>query len=259
MLIEGVEQTFTGPHSSPQAAISVTSQEFRLVPQLTVAENMFLGPEPRTRGLIDRKLSQQLTREPLGALGLDIPPDRRISSLTIGDQQLVEIARALTRKLRVLIMDEPTAAVSEVEVDGLLTLVERLRDHGTAVLYVSHRLPEVSRVSDRISILRDGQLVTSLVTWQSNVDEVVTYMLDRTLEAQSGSQIAGRSRSDKQRPDALDVAGLRCKGLIAPIDLSVGPGKVIGITGLVGSGRTELMRALFGVIPSTFDRFAAYV
>ncbi len=255
LLLDGVERTFAGPHSSQQAGISVISQEFRLVPQLTVAENIFLGHEPRRGGLIDRKRSRQLTREPLRELGLDISPDRRIASLTIGDQQLVEIARALTREFRVLIMDEPTAALSEVEVERLLALVERLRARGTAVLYVSHRLPEVFRVSDRISVLRDGQRVASLVTSQSNVDEVVTHMLGRALETHSGPPAAGRVAT-QQGHEALDVAGLRCKGLIAPIDLRVAPGEIIGIAGLVGSGRTELMRALFGVIPSTFDRFA---
>ena len=254
LLVEGVEQKFAGPHASQQAGISVISQEFRLVPQLTVAENMFLGHEPKKRGLIDRKRSRQLTREPLRALGLDISPDRRIASLTIGDQQLVEIARALTREFRVLIMDEPTAALSEVEVERLLTLVERLKARGTAVLYVSHRLPEVFRVSDRISVLRDGQLVASLVTRESAIDEVVTHMLGRALETHSGP--VARRTANRQGPAALDVKGLRCKGLLAPIDLHVAPGEVIGIAGLVGSGRTELMRALFGVIASTFDRLA---
>ena len=255
LLIEGVEQRFTGPHASQQAGISVISQEFRLVPQLTVAENMFLGHEPRKGGLIDRKRSRQLTREPLRALGLDISPDRRIASLTIGDQQLVEIARALTREFRVLIMDEPTAALSEVEVERLLTLVERLKARGTAVLYVSHRLPEVFRVSDRISVLRDGQLVASLVTRDCAIDEVVTHMLGRALETQPGATVA-RGTANRKGPAALDVKGLRCKGLLAPIDLHVAPGEVIGIAGLVGSGRTELMRALFGVIASTSDRLA---
>ena len=255
LFLDGVQQTFTNPHSSQRAGISVISQEFRLVPQLTIAENMFLGHEPRRGGLIDRKRSRFLTREPLRELGLDISPDRRIDSLTIGDQQLVEIARALTRDFRVLIMDEPTAALSEVEVERLLTLVARLRDRGTAVLYVSHRLPEVFLVSNRITVLRDGQRVASLVTRQSSIDEVVTHMLGRTLEAHSAPPVASGVAAG-EAPRALDVRGLRCKGLVAPIDLHVAPGEVIGIAGLVGSGRSELMRALFGVIPSAFERLA---
>ncbi len=254
LLIDGAEVKFAGPQSSQHAGISVISQEFRLVPQLTVSENIFLGYEPRRGGLIDRKKARQLTRNPLRELGLDISPDRRVASLTIGDQQLVEIARALTREFRVLIMDEPTAALSEVEVERLLTLVERLRDRGTAILYVSHRLPEVFRVSTRITVLRDGQRVASLTTAESSVDEVVTHMLGRELEAQIQHQ-PPTARAEGHRPDALDVSDLRCKGLISPIDIRVTAGEVVGIAGLVGSGRTELMRALFGVIPSTFRHF----
>ena len=256
LLIDGTEVKFANPQSSQNAGISVISQEFRLVPQLTVSENIFLGHEPRRGGLIDRKKARQLTRDPLRELGLDISPDRRVASLTIGDQQLVEIARALTREFRVLIMDEPTAALSEVEVERLLTLVERLRDRGTAILYVSHRLPEVFRVSTRITVLRDGQRVASLATAESSVDEVVTQMLGRELEAQIQHQPPATARVDRHRPDALDVSGLRCKGLVSPVEIRVTPGEVVGIAGLVGSGRTELMRALFGVIPSTFRHFA---
>ena len=255
LFIDGAEQRFAGPQASQQAGISVISQEFRLVPQLTVAENIFLGHEPRRGGLIDRQKVRQLTRTPLRELGLDISPDRRVASLTIGDQQLVEIARALTREFRVLIMDEPTAALSEVEVERLLSLVERLRDRGTAILYVSHRLPEVFRVSDRISVLRDGQMVASLATADSSVDEVVTHMLGRELDAQPQHQPLSLSANGSRGPDALEVLGLRCKGLSSPVDIRVSPGEVIGIAGLVGSGRTELMRALFGVIPCTFDDF----
>ena len=251
--MQGVEQRFAGPQASQGAGISVISQEFRLVPQLTVAENIFLGHEPRRAGLVDRRRAREMTRDPLRELGLDISPDRKIASLTVGDQQLVEIARALTRDFRVLIMDEPTAALSEVEVERLLTLVERLRDRGTAVLYVSHRLPEVFRVSDRITVLRDGHLVANLRTADSDIDEVVTHMLGRRLEPQT--RAAAITAAASAGDSALQVTALRCKGLVAPVDLLVAPGEVLGIAGLVGSGRTELMRALFGVIPASFDHF----
>ncbi len=254
LLVDGADLKLSGPQASQNAGISVISQEFRLVPQLTVSENIFLGHEPHRGGLIDRKKARQLTRDPLRELGLDISPDRLIASLTVGDQQLVEIARALTREFRVLIMDEPTAALSEVEVERLLALVERLRDRGTAILYVSHRLPEVFRVSTRITVLRDGERVALLDTARSGIDEVVTHMLGRELEAQPQHQPpAVRSTG---RASALDVTGLRCKGLLAPIDIHVAPGEVVGVAGLVGSGRTELMRALFAVIPASFERFA---
>jgi len=256
LLVDGVAQSFGGPQASQTAGISVISQEFRLVPQLTVAENIFLGHEPRQALFVDRKRARRKTREPLRELGLDISPDRRIASLTIGDQQLVEIARALTREFRVLIMDEPTAALSEIEVERLLALVERLRDRGTAVLYVSHRLPEIFRVSDRITVLRDGRTVASLATATTTVDEIVTHMLGHELE-RAAERPAGAQQAAPgcDAPDALRVTQLQCKGLTAPIDLRVAPGEIVGIAGLVGSGRTELMRALFGAIPATYHSY----
>lgn len=133
-------------------------------------------------------------------------------------------------------------------------LVERLRDRGTAVLYVSHRLPEVFRVSNRITVLRDGQKVASLTTADSTVDEVVTHMLGRKLDA-TPERFGAAAVSKSIEPDALEVAALQCKGLLSTIDLRVAPGEVVGIAGLVGSGRTELMRALFGVIPASCSRF----
>ncbi len=256
LLVDGVAQSFNGPQASQTAGISVISQEFRLVPQLTVAENIFLGHEPRRALFVDRKRARRETREPLRELGLDISPDRRIASLTIGDQQLVEIARALMREFRVLIMDEPTAALSEIEVERLLALVERLRNRGTAILYVSHRLPEIFRVSDRITVLRDGRTVASLATTTTTVDEVVTHMLGRELE-KATERAAGtkKASSGRDASDALRVTRLQCKGLTGPIDLRVAPGEILGIAGLVGSGRTELMRALFGAIPATYDSY----
>lgn len=256
VLIEGQAVRFAGPHDSQAAGISVISQEFRLVPQMTVAENMFLGHEPRRLGLVDRATARRMTREPLRELGLDISPDRRVDSLAVADQQLVEIARALSREFRVLIMDEPTAALTEVEVDKLLTLVERLRESGCAVLYVSHRLPEVFRVSDRISVLRDGQLVAQMATTDTTIDQLVTHMLGRELAAATGDvQHHSPEPQRSEQAPVLRVEGLRCKNLVEPVDIRVRGGEVLGIAGLVGSGRSELMRALFGVVPATFSRY----
>jgi ABC-type sugar transport system ATPase subunit len=253
--VGGRPQRFSGPQESQAAGISVISQEFRLVPQLTVAENMFLGHEPTRFGLVDRAKARRLTREPLRELGLNISPDRRVDSLTVGDQQLVEIARALSREFRVLILDEPTAALSESEAEKLLTLVQRIRDRGCAVLYVSHRLPEIFRVSDRISVLRDGRLVARLRTADTTAEEVVTHMLGRPLEMVEAQVAAVPAEVHEKSAPPLRVSGLRCAGLLAPVDLQVAAGEVVGIAGLVGSGRTELLRALFGAIASRSDRF----
>jgi ABC-type sugar transport system ATPase subunit len=254
--VAGEPVQFTGPHDAQAAGVSVISQEFRLVPQMTVAENMFLGHEPRRLGLVDRSAARRLTREPLRELGLDISPDRRVDSLTVADQQLVEIARALSREFRVLIMDEPTAALTEVEVDKLLSLVERIRETGCAVLYVSHRLPEVFRIADRISVLRDGDLVAQMATAETTIDELVTHMLGRELEAATTDLHHGdAAAAGTTEAPVLTVEGLRCKDLVDPVDLQVRGGEILGIAGLVGSGRSELMRALFGVLPATFSRY----
>ncbi len=254
VMIEGNPVRFAGPHDSQAAGISVISQEFRLVPQMTVAENMFLGHEPRRLGLVDRSASRRMTRDPLRELGLDISPDRRVDSLAVADQQLVEIARALSREFRVLIMDEPTAALTEVEVDKLLSLVERLRETGCAVLYVSHRLPEIFRVADRISVLRDGQLVAQMKTADTTVDQLVTHMLGRELE--DATEAHGSAQpADAAAAPVLRVEGLRCRNVVEPVDVQVGAGEILGIAGLVGSGRSELMPALFGVTPATFGRY----
>ena len=253
--IEGNPVRFAGPHDSQAAGISVISQEFRLVPQMTVAENMFLGHEPRRLGLVDRAAARRMTRDPLRELGLDISPDRRVDSLAVADQQLVEIARALSREFRVLIMDEPTAALTEVEVDKLLTLVERLRETGCAVLYVSHRLPEIFRVADRITVLRDGKLVAQMKTADTTIDQLVTHMLGRELEDVTEAQPAAADPTGTHAAPVLRVQALRCKNVVEPVDLEVRAGEILGIAGLVGSGRSELMRALFGVTPATFGAY----
>ena len=248
----GEQVRFASTHDSQAAGISVISQEFRLVPQLTVAENIALGNEPRRLGLVDRRHQRDRARDVLRSLGLSLSPERRVDSLTVGDQQMVEIARALTRDFDVLVMDEPTAALSESEADRLLGIVERLRTQGKAVLYVSHRLSEVFRVSDRITVLRDGVVVAGLATAATDVDEVVGAMLDRDPGSLGASAPAAASTPTGGVP-ALRVEGLRCAGLVEPVSLAVHPGEVLGIAGLVGSGRSELVRALYGAIPATTD------
>lgn len=242
--LEGVLQQFWGSLDSQSAGISVVSQEFRLVPQLTVAENIFLGHEPTKGGLIDRKHQRKRAAELLGQLGLDISPNRRIDSLTVADQQLVEITRALSRDFSVLVMDEPTAALNGSEVEKLLTLVERLRERGTAILYVSHRLPEVLRIADTATVLRDGEVVADISMEGVTEAKLVELMLGKTLEAEVRS---GHDHDVNDLPVSLAVDELLTGGVVEPISFGVRPGEILGIAGLVGSGRAELLRAMFGV------------
>ena len=224
---------FPSARDSQDAGISVVSQEFRLVPQLTVAENIFLGHELTRAGFVDRKLAHRRTTELLGQLDLELDPARKVSSLTVGDQQLVEIARSLSREFDVLVLDEPTAALNGVEVERLLALVRKLRDAGKAILYVSHHLDEIFAISDEIVVLRDGQRVGHLDPATASEGELVDL---KPIVAESSAPI-------------LSVEGLVVPGVSDLITLKVGAGEIVGIAGLVGSGRSEVMRALFGVLP----------
>jgi ABC-type sugar transport system ATPase subunit len=236
---------FPSARDSQDAGISVVSQEFRLVPQLTVAENIFLGHELTRAGLVDRKLAHRRTTELLGQLDLELDPARKVSSLTVGDQQLVEIARSLSREFDVLVLDEPTAALNGVEVERLLALVRKLRDAGKAILYVSHHLDEIFAISDEIVVLRDGQRVGHLDPATASEGELVDLMLGKKFAAHTANKpIVAESSAP-----ILSVEGLVVPGVSDLITLKVGAGEIVGIAGLVGSGRSEVMRALFGVLP----------
>jgi ABC-type sugar transport system ATPase subunit len=245
--IGGTEHSFQSAHDSEAAGISVVSQEFRLVPQLSVADNISLGHEIRRFGLVDRRATKARARDILAALGLEIDPEQRVDSLTIGDQQLLEIARALSRDFDILVMDEPSAALNVSEVTRLLALVRRLRDAGKAILYVSHRLDEIFAVTDDITVFRDGRKVAELVTAETDERTLVGHMLGRELE-----QAFARS-AVPVHPDArakLEITALDCPKLREPFGLRVSAGEIVGIAGLVGSGRAEVMRTLFGALPA---------
>ncbi len=246
--LHGRPVTFQNAHDSQAAGISVVSQEFRLVPQLTVAENVFLGHELTRGGLVDRRTARRRTAQLLESLGLDLDPDRKVGSLTVGDQQLVEITRSLSLDFDVLVMDEPTAALNGAEVTTLLDLVRRLRTGGKAVLYVSHRLEEVFDIADRITVFRDGARVADLPAKEVDETGLVELMLGRTLEARAAETAAKPPRAGTPRLEARD---LRCQRVAEPVNLQVRPGEILGLAGLVGSGRTEIVRTLFGVVPAT--------
>lgn len=250
--IGGEQVSFSSAHDSQTAGISVVSQEFRLVPQLSVAENIFLGHEITVGGIINRRQSRKRARDLFEELGLDLDPDRRVGSLTVGDQQLVEITRALSREFTVLIMDEPSAALNGAELDRLLDLVRRLRDRGKAILYVSHRLDEVFAVSDAVTVFRDGERVAHLDTAHTSEPELVELMLGRVLEARMPQTGITNTHSDAM--PLLEADDLACVHVSDPINLAIRPGEILGLAGLVGSGRSEVMRTLFGVLPARGGR-----
>ena len=246
--LRGHDVTFRSPSESQQAGISVVSQEFRLVPQLTVAENIFLGREIVRRGFIRPSVTKQRARDLLKELGLDIEPTRMVNTLSVGDQQMVEIARALSNDFDVLVMDEPSAALNRSEVARLLGLVRRLRDRGKAILYVSHHLEEIFEIADRVAVFRDGRDVGNSPVKDTSQEKLVELMLGR--ELQRFESAPSSAEQTQATDDRLVIEDLRCAKIVEPVSLTVQSGEVVGVAGLVGSGRSEFLESLFGVIPS---------
>jgi ABC-type sugar transport system ATPase subunit len=246
LLLNGKPVQFENPQQSQSAGISVITQEFNLVPQLTVAENIFLGREPRrTGGLVDWGAIRRRSETLLDELGVHVPANQRVEYLGVGDQQLVEIAKALAREFRVIIMDEPTAALNAVEVERLFAIIASLRQRNIAVLYVSHRLNEIFRIADRVTVLRDGKHVATRPLKQVTEAEIITLMLGRELASFTAQH---EEVAETQRP-ALAARDLTAAGALDGVSFEVRYGEVLGCAGLIGSGRSELMRVLVGLRP----------
>ncbi|MFM9696919.1 sugar ABC transporter ATP-binding protein [Streptomyces europaeiscabiei] len=241
----GAPRTFRSPREARQAGIGIVYQELTLLPERTVAENVCLGREPLRRGLVDRRAMHSHTAGLLASIGEgSLPPDTRVGRLGVAQQQVVEIVKALALDARLLIMDEPTAALADHEVDQLYALVRRLQEHGIGVLYVSHRLKEVFDLSSRITVLKDGRAVATLDTADTSADQLVRHMVGRELS----SYYPGPAKPQELGPVRLTVQGGGNRKLRG-IDLRLRAGEVLGVGGLQGSGRSALARALFGAAP----------
>jgi rhamnose transport system ATP-binding protein len=242
VLIDGRPAESWSPLDASRAGIAVMHQHPGLFGDLSVCENIYLGHMPRTRlGAVDRERMRKRASELLEVVGLACRPERLLKELRTSEQQLVEIARALSVDARVLIMDEPTAALSQREVERLFGVVSDLRSHGVAMMFVSHRMEEIYRVASRIVVLRDGRLIGAGPTGEIDRDEAVQMMVGRPLSA-----IYPQWRSSPG-PVVLEAAGLSRGDAFADISFTVRAGEVVGLGGLVGSGRTEVARALFGI------------
>ncbi|MFD4327285.1 sugar ABC transporter ATP-binding protein [Nocardioides sp. NPDC058538] len=251
--IAGVETQFATPAAAQHAGISTVYQEVNLVPNLTVAENMLLGREPRRFngiGPIDRRAMNRRAAASLQGLGIDIDPGSELGSHPIAVQQLVAIARAVDTDARVLILDEPTSSLDADEVARLFEVMRRLRDQGTAIVFVSHFLDQVFDISDRMTILRNGRVVGERLVEGTTQLELVQLMIGRDLQVLERLDHAVHEASEEaateQRLPVLSAVGLGRKGSLEATDLTLYPGEVVGIAGLLGSGRTELARLLFG-------------
>ena len=244
IFLAGQEVTFSNAIQAQRAGISTITQEFNLVPQLTVAENIFLGREPKRRiGLLNWPEINRRASKVLNELGLNVPLSQRVSYLSVGDRQLVEIAKALSMDFRIIMMDEPTAALNATEAARLFQIIERLKQRGIAVLYVSHHLAEIFQIADRVTVLRDGKRVDTRRIEEVSQDDVVTMMLGRALKKEAAIYEAIPA-SEKA---ALSVKNITVPGFLSNVSFDLHAGEVVGCAGLVGSGRYELTRALFGL------------
>jgi rhamnose transport system ATP-binding protein len=247
LLIEGRPVVLSGPAAAQSAGIAVIYQEPTLFPDLTVAENIFMGRQPLLAARrIDRRLMRTESAALFERLGVQLDPGRIARGLSIADQQIVEIAKALSREARVIVMDEPTAALSAAEVARLFDVVRTLRAAGAAVLFISHRLEEVFEICQRVTVMRDGRQVLA--------SELAGLTADDLVRAMVGRDMPQRTAGERSRPgdEVLRVERLTREGVFIDISLHVRAGEIVALAGLVGSGRSEVARAIFGI-----DRYDA--
>ena len=245
-VLDGSPVRIRGPRHAQELGISVIHQEFNLMPDLTVAQNVFIGREPRGRLLLRGRELNEKARELIDRLGLPLDPGWRVGPLTVAQQQMVEIAKALSYDARILIMDEPTAALNDAEVEVLHGLIRRFRGEDTGVIYISHRMDELKALTDRITVIRDGRFVDTLDTAATSMQDVIARMVGRELA--TGARPEG-VREDRET--VLSVTGLTTKSLLRDVSLDLKKGEILGLAGLMGAGRTELARALVGADPVT--------
>jgi len=242
MFLRGEPLDLHSVHHARSLGISAVFQEFSLVPQLTVEENLFLGAEATTRGLLNKRELRRAAEEILARLGFPLRPNQRVAFLSRAEQQMVEIAKAFRSDLSVLILDEPTASLTERETERLFALIEQVKRHGAGVIYITHRMSEVRRIGDRITVLRDGRYVATVPAKETPDGELVRLMTGRVIE-QIFPQIGFRPGRTVLEAQHLSTRS----GSVTDVSLTVRAGEIVGLAGLVGSGKSEVARACFGL------------
>jgi ribose transport system ATP-binding protein len=242
IVFDGAEVEIKNPKHAQTLGISTVYQEFNLIPHLPIGENIFLGREPvRFAGVIDRRAILDEAKSALTGLGLTIDPRRLIKNLRVAEQQMVEVAKALSLDARILIMDEPTAALTEHEIGELFGTIRKLKEKGVAIVYISHRMEELFEIGDRVTVLRDGRSVGTYDVRETSKSELIRLMVNRDLTDLFPKEHASRG------PEVLRVESLCTMGGLKDISFSLHKGEVLGVAGLLGAGRTELARAIFGL------------
>ncbi|WP_342621075.1 sugar ABC transporter ATP-binding protein [Rhodoferax sp. GW822-FHT02A01] len=235
---------FDSTAQSEAAGIAIIHQELNLVPHLSVAENVYLAREPRKAWLIDKVRLRKDAQQCLDRLGVDISPDAIVHTLSVAQQQMVEIAKALSLDARVLIMDEPTSSLTDSETSQLFAIIHELKRAGVGIVYISHRLDELAHIVDRVSVLRDGRYVSTDRFCDTSVEKIVAKMVGRSLD-----DVFPKRTSQPQAEVIFQVKGLSRKGAFHDIGFNLHRGEILGFAGLMGAGRTEVARAIFGADP----------
>ncbi|MBN1349859.1 sugar ABC transporter ATP-binding protein [candidate division KSB1 bacterium] len=238
--IGGRNVYLSSPQDSKNQGVSLIYQEFNLVPELTVADNIFLGMEPRKYGFIQHRVMYRDAEDILRRIGVEISPHLKIKELSIAQQQIVEIAKSLTIDSRIIAMDEPSATLTEHELNKLFALIRVLKQSGIGIIYISHRLEEIFHIADRVTILRDGKLAATGPIQEFTKDQIIHHMVGRDLEDEFPKRIFPKG------PELLRIENLNRAGKLSNIKFNLYSGEILGITGLVGAGRTEVSRAIFG-------------
>jgi len=243
VLLEGKPVNITNPKAAEAAGISIIHQELNLMNDLTVAQNIFIGREPRKwlPFIIDEKKLVANAQQLLSDLHIDLDPNEKVENLSVAQQQMAEIAKALSFKSKVLIMDEPTATLTDREINELFRIIRDLRSRGVGVVHISHRLEELKQISDRITVMRDGHTIETLQTKDASIDEVIRLMVGRTIFQESPDIPENPSKEI-----ILEVKNLNRGRLVQNVSFKLHRGEVLGFAGLVGAGRTEVLRAVFG-------------
>jgi ribose transport system ATP-binding protein len=246
ILYKGKEVEIHNPRAAQQLGISMIHQELNLMPHLTVAQNMFIGREPRTsvKFMLDEKAINAQAEEVFSLMRLNLDPRSKVADLTVAKQQMVEIAKALSFNAEVLIMDEPTAALTDTEIDELFRTIRDLRAKGVGIVHISHRLEELKLISDRITVMRDGKYIDTVQTQNAAIDQIISMMVGRTI-FEATPEVPEKPSEEV----VLEVKHLNRGNAIRDVNFQLKKGEILGFSGLVGAGRTEVARAVFGADP----------
>ena len=242
---EGKEIEFENPSAAQEAGVIIVHQELNMLSHLTVAQNIFIGREIMKGSMIDDAKMNEEAAKLFKKLNIDIDPAETMGNLTVGKQQMCEIAKAISHEAKVIIFDEPSAALTEAEIEELFKIIRDLRDKGMAMVYISHRMDEIKAITDRVTVMRDGTYVGTIITKDSTKDDIINMMVGRVIYEDPKTQ----SNVPKDAPAVLKVEHLNAGKMVKDVSFELHKGEILGFSGLMGAGRTETARALFGADP----------